>query len=96
MEINTHLIQQLANLSRLRFDVAETESIRLDLEKMVVFVEKLQEVNTEGIEPLLHIGKTTNVLRADNIDGMISRETALKNAPLTDAVFFKVPTVIKK
>ena len=96
MEINSSLIDQLAHLSRLRFDQTENELIRADLEKMVVFVEKLQEVPTEGVLPLLHIGKITNVLREDAIAGMVTREEGLRNAPMADASFFKVPTVIKK
>jgi aspartyl-tRNA(Asn)/glutamyl-tRNA(Gln) amidotransferase subunit C len=96
MEINSSLINQLAHLSRLRFDEAENEMIRADLEKMVVFVEKLQEVPTEGVLPLLHIGKSTNVLREDVIAGMVTREEGLRNAPMADASFFKVPIVIKK
>jgi aspartyl-tRNA(Asn)/glutamyl-tRNA(Gln) amidotransferase subunit C len=96
MEINSSLIDQLAHLSRLRFDHSENESIRNDLEKMVVFVEKLREVPTEGVQPLLHIGKSTNVLREDIISGMVTREEGLRNAPQADAAFFKVPTVIRK
>ncbi len=96
MDINTALVDQLSHLSRLRFDAAEKEAIRTDLEKMVAFVEKLSEVNTAGIEPLLHMGDSANVLREDNISGMISREEALLNSPVKDGVFFKVPTVIKK
>ena len=96
MEINTALVEQLSHLSRLRFDTVEKEAIRTDLEKMVAFVAKLRELNTTGIEPLLHMGDSENVLREDIIAGMVTREEALLNSPVQDAVFFKVPTVIKK
>lgn len=96
MEINTALVDQLAHLSRLRFDDTAKESIRADLEKMVAFVEKLGEINTDGVEPLLHMGDSSNVLRDDKVSGSVSREEALLNSPVEDAQFFKVPKVIKK
>ena len=60
------------------------------------FVEKLDELNLDGVEPLLHMSSEVNVLREDEIKGSISRSAALKNAPLHDDQFFKVPKVIKK
>ena len=67
-----------------------------DLEKMVAFVEKLQSIDTTGVEPLLHISDAANVLREDIVQGSITREEALLNSPVKDAEFFKVPKVIKK
>jgi len=96
MKINTQMIDDLAHLARLRFEDAEKEGIRSDLEKMVVFVEKLQLVDTTGVEPLLHISDASNVLREDLVCGSISREEALLNSPVADPEFFKVPKVIKK
>ena len=90
------MVTDLAHLARLRFDEAETESIRTDLQKMVAFVEKLQTVDTTGVAPLLHISDAANVLREDEIKGSITREEALLNSPVKDDTFFKVPTVIKK
>lgn len=90
------MIDDLAHLARLRFEDAEKEGIRSDLEKMVVFVEKLQLVDTTGVEPLLHISDASNVLREDLVCGSISREEALLNSPVADPEFFKVPKVIKK
>ena len=63
---------------------------------MISFIEKLKEVNTEGVEPLLHMSTNVNVLRDDIVQGSVSREEALKNAPETDGTYFKVPKVIKK
>lgn len=90
------MIDNLANLSRLEFDADKKELIRQDLEKLVGFFEKLQEVNTDGTDPLLFMSDVQNVWRADEIKGSVSREEALKNAPLTDGTYFQVPTVIKK
>jgi aspartyl-tRNA(Asn)/glutamyl-tRNA(Gln) amidotransferase subunit C len=96
MEVNDALVQNLANLARLQFNEQEKEIIKKDLQRMIQFVDKLNELNTEGVEPLLHMTDAINVLREDVVQGSISREEALKNAPDTDGTFFKVPKVIKK
>ena len=96
MEVNDALIDKLAHLARLKFDVKEREEIKKDLRKMIAFVEKLNELDTTGVEPLLHMSTETNVLREDEVKGSISREEALKNAPQHDEQFFTVPKVIRK
>lgn len=80
----------------LQFDDAEREEIKKDLEKMIGFVDKLKELDTTGVEPLLHMSNNVDVLREDVPGNMISREEALKNAPQHDGNYFKVPKVIKK
>ena len=96
MEVNDELIDKLADLSRLGFDAGEKTAIRSDLQQMIRFVEKLKELDTTGIEPLLHMSESINVLREDEIKGSISRTEALKNATVHDEQFFKVPKVIKR
>ncbi len=96
MEINDALIDKLAGLSRLHFDTGQKKAIRNDLEKMIGFVDKLNELNTEGIEPLMHINSNKNVLREDVVKHDFSREQALLNASDRSEQFFKVPKVIKK
>jgi len=96
MEVNDALIEKLAHLARLEFNDAEKEEIKRDLQRMIAFVEKLNELNLEGVEPLLHMTDEVNILRDDEVKGSISREEGLKNAPLHDEQFFKVPKVIKK
>ncbi len=96
MKVNDELIDKLANLARLEFNTEEKEEIKSDLQKMIVFIDKLNELDTTGVGPLLHMSDNVNILREDEIDGMISREDALKNAPLHDEQFFKVPKVIRK
>jgi aspartyl-tRNA(Asn)/glutamyl-tRNA(Gln) amidotransferase subunit C len=96
MEINDSLVDKLARLSRLHFDETEKIAIKNDLEKMIHFVNKLNELDTTGVEPLMHIGANVNVLRADEVQSNCSREEALSNAPLHDDRFFKVPKVISK
>ena len=96
MEVNDLLIENLAKLSHLSFDEQERKEIKADLQEMISFIEKLKEVNTEGVVPLIHMSNNVNILRDDIVQGSISREEALKNAPDTDGIFFKVPKVIKK
>jgi aspartyl-tRNA(Asn)/glutamyl-tRNA(Gln) amidotransferase subunit C len=96
MEVNDALVENLANLARLQFNEQEKEIIKKDLQRMIHFVDKLNELNTEGVDPLLHMTDAVNVLRDDVVQGSISRSAGLKNAPDTDGVFFKVPKVIKK
>jgi aspartyl-tRNA(Asn)/glutamyl-tRNA(Gln) amidotransferase subunit C len=96
MEVTDALVDNLANLSRLSFTETEKAEIKGDLQRMIAFVEKLQEVDTTGIAPLLHMTDAINVYREDTVKGSIAREDAMKNAPETDGTFFKVPKVIKK
>ena len=67
-----------------------------DLEKILSFVDKLNEIDTKGVEPLIYMSDEVNVLRADEITEETSQEDALKNAPQKDSDYFKVPTVLKK
>jgi aspartyl-tRNA(Asn)/glutamyl-tRNA(Gln) amidotransferase subunit C len=96
MEVNDALVDKLANLSRLQFNATEKEAIKKDLQRMIQFVEKLNELDTTGVEPLLHMSEQVNILREDEVQGSISREEGLQNAPVHDEQFFKVPKVIKK
>lgn len=90
------MVDKLAHLSRLKFNDDEKAEIKKDLQNMIAFVEKLDELNLGDVKPLLHISEEVNVLREDEVKGSISREEALKNSPLHDEQFFKVPKVIKK
>jgi aspartyl-tRNA(Asn)/glutamyl-tRNA(Gln) amidotransferase subunit C len=96
MEVNDAMVEKLAHLARLKFNEEEKQEIKSDLQRMISFVEKLNELNLDGVEPLLHLSDEVNVLRDDEIKGSVSREEALRNAPLHDDQFIKVPKVIKK
>ena len=95
MEVTDIMIDKLAHLARLKFNDAEKKEIKTDLQRMIVFVEKLNELDLESVEPMLHMSDEVNVLREDEVKGSVSRHEALKNAPLHDDQFFKVPKVIK-
>ena len=96
MEVTPALVEKLAHLSRLYFTKEEIKEYTSDLQNMVSFVDKLNELDTTGVEPVLHMGDAVNALREDVVQGSVSREEALLNSPIKDEQFFKVPTVIKK
>ena len=96
MEVNDEMIDKLANLSRLQFNASEKEEIKKDLEKMIRFINKLNEIDTTGVKPLLHMSDEVNVLRDDIVEGSISTEDALKNAPHHNDKYFLVPKVIRQ
>lgn len=96
MEISLTTIQHLAHLSRLQINEDQSAQYQTDMQRMVVFIEKLQELNTDGVEPLLMLSDASAALREDQINKSLSSSDALKNAPSHDQQYFKVPTVIKK
>lgn len=96
MEVTAALVDKLAQLSKLTFSDEEKSEIAIDLQRMIGFVDKLNELNLKNVEPLMHMSREINVLRDDEIKGSITRAEALENAPDTDGVFLKVPKVIKK
>jgi aspartyl-tRNA(Asn)/glutamyl-tRNA(Gln) amidotransferase subunit C len=96
MEVNDALVDKLSQLARLKFGEEEKQQIKNDLQKMISFVQKLNELDTSGVEPMTHMTSEVNILREDEVKGSITREEALKNAPVHDGMFFKVPKVMKK
>lgn len=96
MDIDNGLVNRLAELSKLEFNADEKERIKGDLQKILNLVEKLNEVNVDGVEPLKYMNDDMNVLREDEVKGQVSKADALSNAPQCDSDYFKVPKVIKK
>ncbi|MBC7867109.1 MAG: Asp-tRNA(Asn)/Glu-tRNA(Gln) amidotransferase subunit GatC [Gloeobacteraceae cyanobacterium ES-bin-316] len=96
MEVNDAMVAKLAKLARLNFNEAETIAIKSDLQKMIAFVQKMEEVNTDHTEPLQHMSKLTNVWRDDIVEGTCTKDEALQNAGKHNNDFFMVPTVIQK
>ena len=97
MQIDSALVDKLATLSRLNFDNTQKETGRQDLEKVLGFFEKISELDTENIEPLIYVNEDEhNVFRADTVQILTTKEEALKNAALKDEDYFLVPKVIKK
>jgi len=96
MDISNELIDKLADLAKLDFNAEEKEKIKLDLVQITAFFEELNKVDTEGIEPLIFMSETVNVLREDAVIKELTHEEALKNAPSKDSDYFRVPKFIDK
>jgi len=95
MEVNDALIDSLSDLACLEFNATEKEEIKKDLQRMVSFVEKLNELDIKGMEPIQQMSSEVNVLRDDLLQVSSTREEGLINAPAADEFYFKVPKVIK-
>ena len=96
MIITDKKIDTLAHLSRLSFEGNEKENIRQDLENILAMCEKLKEVDTSNVEPLIYMSESHTVLRNDVVIQDITKADALKNAPKSDSDFFRVPKVIEQ
>jgi len=94
VDLNTKLIQDLAHLSRLNLSGADAEAMQNDLQDILGWIDKLNEVDTEGVTPLTHLSEHENVMRADEVDTSFTHEQALENAPSRDASYFRVPKVM--
>ena len=96
MKIDNELVDRLAELSKLEFDEQAKEGLKKDLQKILNLVEKLEEIDVEGVEPLIYMTDEKNILRKDVVKDTVTKEDALLNAPQRDSDYFKVPKVIKK
>jgi aspartyl-tRNA(Asn)/glutamyl-tRNA(Gln) amidotransferase subunit C len=96
MEVNEALLDHLAHLSKLSFEGSEKEAIRQDLQRMITFVDKLSELDTTGVEPLIFMSNEVNRLRNDDVEQSVSHEDALRNAPKKDSDYFRIPKVLDK
>jgi len=96
MKVDRALVDRLAQLSRLEFNEQEKIDIEQDLQKILSFMEQLNEIDTEGIEPLVYINEQVNVFREDVVVQTLEKGELLKNAPIHDENYFKVPKVIKQ
>jgi aspartyl-tRNA(Asn)/glutamyl-tRNA(Gln) amidotransferase subunit C len=94
MKIDKKLILKLEKLSRLELSETERVKIQKDLNEILKMIEKLDELDTSNVEPLIHVSEEKNVLREDEIKNQLSREEALSNSPDNDGQYFKVPKVI--
>ncbi|WP_296618407.1 Asp-tRNA(Asn)/Glu-tRNA(Gln) amidotransferase subunit GatC [Marivirga sp.] len=95
MSINKETLEKIAHLARLQFDEKSEERMLKDLNNMLSFVEKLQELDTDNIEPLQSMTFESNQLREDKVKEHLSHEDGMKNAPKKDADYFRVPKVIE-
>ena len=96
MKITDEIVDHIAHLARLEFEGDRKQTIKNDMEKIVRFMGKLSEVNTEEVEPLIFMSTEVNVLREDFPVISISQKDALKKAPKHDSDYFRIPKVLDK
>lgn len=96
MQIQEETIQHIAHLARLKFEGKDMEAIQKDLSNIVSFMDKLNELDTTGVEPLVFMSEEVNVLREDVAQETITVQQALKNAPKKDSDYFRIPKVLDK
>jgi aspartyl-tRNA(Asn)/glutamyl-tRNA(Gln) amidotransferase subunit C len=95
MNISRELLDKIAHLARLEIQEDEAEKLMTDMNAIVAWIDKLKEVNTEGVEPLTSMSHELNAFREDVVQQELTREEALKNAPDHDGQHFRVPKVIE-
>jgi len=87
-------LRKLAHLSRLELDQSKEEKLLGELNKILNWVEQLRELDTENVEPLVHLSHEINVLRVDEARNTVSHQEGLRNAPRKDSDYFRVPKVL--
>jgi aspartyl-tRNA(Asn)/glutamyl-tRNA(Gln) amidotransferase subunit C len=94
MAVTKKDVEKIAELARLKFTDKELENFTPQMNEILSYMDKLNELDTENVNPLSHPVEQTNVFREDELKPSISTENTLKNAPLKDEHHFKVPKVI--
>ena len=95
MSINLKTIKHISKLSRISVDEKKAEKLAGDLNSIFDFIEKLNELETDKVEPLTSIAETTLKLRPDEIKSKNIREQIIKNSPQDNEDYFVVPKVIE-
>jgi aspartyl-tRNA(Asn)/glutamyl-tRNA(Gln) amidotransferase subunit C len=96
MQIDKDTVAKIAHLARLEVSEQETETLVGDMNKILDFMAKLNEVNTDNVEPLIYMTQEVNALREDVVKQDITHEEALLNAPEQDGKHFLVAKVIER
>ncbi|MCX7611398.1 MAG: Asp-tRNA(Asn)/Glu-tRNA(Gln) amidotransferase subunit GatC [Ignavibacterium sp.] len=95
MSVPKEEIIKIAKLAKLKLNDNEIEKFTYQFNQILDYMKKLNEINTDEVQPLSHPIEINNVMRDDELKDSIPRELALSNAPDKDDKFFKVPKVIK-
>ncbi|AKD03393.1 Asp-tRNA(Asn)/Glu-tRNA(Gln) amidotransferase subunit GatC [Pontibacter korlensis] len=95
MSTDIQTIRKIAHLARLEFNEEKEQEVLQDLNKILNWVDQLRQLDTEHVEPLIHMSEEVNVLREDEPRNTITHEQALLNAPKKDSDYFRVPKVLE-
>ena len=97
MKLDNATLDRIAELAKLDFsDPAARAAILKDMERVLDFVAKLEEIDTTGVEPLIFMTEGQDVLREDVVHQELEKADALRNSPVKDSDYFKVPRVVDK
>ena len=95
MKVTKETIEHVANLARLNISEQEKEKLTTEMESIISYVDKLNELDTSGIMPTAHVIPVKNVFREDKVAKSFDREKILSNAPSAEDGCFKVPKVVE-
>jgi len=95
LKINKEEVDHVAHLSRLEFSEEEVEKFTLQMDKILSYIDKLNQVNTTGVEPMTHAIPTANAFREDIVTPSLTDDAALVNGPEIRDGSFRVPKVIE-
>ncbi len=87
-------VRYVANLAQLSLDPETEERLVREMGDILSYMDKLNELNTDGVEPMMHVMEVSNVFRDDEVGVSLDRDTALMNAPKTDGEYFVVPRIL--
>jgi aspartyl-tRNA(Asn)/glutamyl-tRNA(Gln) amidotransferase subunit C len=96
MKIDDNIVDKVAGLAKLEYKGEEKDAIKKDMERILTFMDLLNEVDTEGVEPLKYVTHGMLELREDTSRTDVTKKEALENAPSKDSDYFKVPKVLSK
>lgn len=96
MTIDKQTIDKVANLARIAIEDKEVDTLMADMNKILTFMEQLNELDTTGVAPLVYMNTEENVWREDEVKQEITVEEGLKNAARHNENFFMVPKIIEK
>ncbi len=88
-------VEYVAGLAQLRVDEAAKERLAREMGDILAYMDKLNELDTANVEPMMHAMEMTNVFREDVVGESLPRAEALKNAPLHDGEYFMVPRILE-
>lgn len=88
-------VSYVAALAQLQLDDVARKRLVKEMGEILTYMDALNALDTEGVEPMMHALEMTNVFREDEVGASLTQEAALKNAPLDDGAYFMVPKILE-
>lgn len=96
MKITLQEVEHVARLARVELTAEEKERMRAQLDSILSYIDKLNELDTSDVEPTSHVLPMTNVFREDEVAPSLAQEAVLANAPDRQDLFFRVPRILEE